>query len=498
MAASGFGVACKAADGKSVCAFPDVCMTPPECPATPPGVPVPYPNTAYAKDTAAGSKTVKISGKPVILKNKSYFKKSTGDEAGCASKKGVVTGVNRGKAYFTSWSMDVKVEGYNVCRHLDSMTHNHASYTCNTGVWKYIDTKTAKGVCKKDVDRVNDKCQPMKEEEKEGEKSKTSKRKSKSKIPGKKKKPKMVPDDAPGAWKESYCKGLEACPPTSDKYSAEDIKKKMDELLDVDKQLEGLLEAAKDKVCEKVQDWAVKKGLKLVAKSAVKGWLGPIGWVWTAYDAVSTGLEIAEMWEIVDEMTDDINNLKNLPEKIEKIKEQGLTAESLADAQAVVAEANPCLKARKCMLVPKQKSKQSAKYGDSNSGCCGGQTGHHLIPESAMNDADDCKKYNGGEAPTVCAEGTSHSRGGSHEALHTYIEDEIKRAADANGEMTYGQSKNIALNSHKEVFGHCDRDCLEAQLDKYHKEACNQTNDNFKVKAKSAVNGQEYKSGSLN
>ncbi|MDR0702910.1 MAG: DUF4150 domain-containing protein [Azoarcus sp.] len=31
-----------------------------------------------------------------------------------------------GKAYFTNWSPDVKIEGLNVCRHVDPMTHNHS------------------------------------------------------------------------------------------------------------------------------------------------------------------------------------------------------------------------------------------------------------------------------------------------------------------------------------------------------------------------------------
>lgn len=53
-------IACKAADGKSVAAFPDVCLSPPSPPAGP--VPIPYPNTAFAKDTQNGSKTVKIAG----------------------------------------------------------------------------------------------------------------------------------------------------------------------------------------------------------------------------------------------------------------------------------------------------------------------------------------------------------------------------------------------------------------------------------------------------
>lgn len=137
--ANGREISCKSADGKSICAFPDVCMTPPENPATPPGVPVPYPNTGLAKDTSEGSKKVKISEKEIMLKNKSYFKKSVGDEAGSAAKKGIVTSVNRGKVYFISWSMDVKFEGQNVVRHLDMTTHNHGSPVTNTPPTAHVD-----------------------------------------------------------------------------------------------------------------------------------------------------------------------------------------------------------------------------------------------------------------------------------------------------------------------------------------------------------------------
>ena len=132
-------VSCKAAAGKSVCAFPDVCFTPPQTPATPPGVPIPYPNTGLASDCMEGSTTVQISGQEVMLKNKSYFKKSSGDEAGNAPKKGVITSQITGKVYFTMWSMDVKIEGENVDRHLDLMTHNHASQPGNTPPWAYLD-----------------------------------------------------------------------------------------------------------------------------------------------------------------------------------------------------------------------------------------------------------------------------------------------------------------------------------------------------------------------
>jgi hypothetical protein len=132
-------VSCKAAAGKSICAFPDVCFTPPQTPATPPGVPIPYPNTGMASDTSDGSSTVQISGQEVMLKNKSCFKKSTGDEAGAAPKKGLINSKNMGKVYFNAWSMDVKIEGQNVVRHFDLTTHNHGSDANDAGPWPYAD-----------------------------------------------------------------------------------------------------------------------------------------------------------------------------------------------------------------------------------------------------------------------------------------------------------------------------------------------------------------------
>jgi hypothetical protein len=125
-------ISCKAGDGVSIARFPDVCFTPPQTAATPAGVPIPYPNTGYAKDTTRGSRTVSISGKEVMLKDKSYFKTSTGDEAGNAPKKAIVTSKIKGKVYFVSWSMNVKFEGQNVDRHLDLTTHNHASMPAQT------------------------------------------------------------------------------------------------------------------------------------------------------------------------------------------------------------------------------------------------------------------------------------------------------------------------------------------------------------------------------
>ncbi len=124
--ANGREISCKAGDTKVISAFPDVCLSPPSPPAGP--IPIPYPLFSFAKDTTSGSKSVKISKKEAMLKDKSYYKKSKGDEAATKSLgQGAVTHTLGGKVYFVSWSMDVTIEGENVVRHLDMTTSNHAS-----------------------------------------------------------------------------------------------------------------------------------------------------------------------------------------------------------------------------------------------------------------------------------------------------------------------------------------------------------------------------------
>jgi Domain of unknown function (DUF4150)/GHH signature containing HNH/Endo VII superfamily nuclease toxin 2 len=162
--ANGMEVACKAAAGKTVAAMPDVCLSPPSPPAGP--IPIPYPNTAYASDTTNGSKTVQISGQEVVLKDKSTFKKSTGDEAATKSLgMGVVSHQIQGEINFTSWSMDVKIEGENAARHLDLTLHNEMCIPANTPPWPYTDEMMIApgGVCHEAAERIKANCNPEKE-----------------------------------------------------------------------------------------------------------------------------------------------------------------------------------------------------------------------------------------------------------------------------------------------------------------------------------------------
>jgi hypothetical protein len=132
--ADGDEIACKAGGGKVLASFPDVCLTPPPPPAGP--VPVPYADTSFSRDMRNGSRTVKIGGKEVMLKDTSFYKSSPlGNEAATNGQgAGVVTHVITGKTYFVAWSMDVQFEGKNVDRHTDLTTSNHASPTPNAAV----------------------------------------------------------------------------------------------------------------------------------------------------------------------------------------------------------------------------------------------------------------------------------------------------------------------------------------------------------------------------
>ncbi|ANM08422.1 PAAR-like domain-containing protein [Rhizobium phaseoli] len=136
--ANGLEVACKAQANKVIAAFPYVCFTPPQTPATPPGVPVPYPTFGLDSDTDNGTSTVKIGGQTVTQKNKSYYTKCSGNEAGCAPKKNLITSVNTGKEYAHAWSGNVRMDGEPVSRFTDISSNDHASPTGGGPPWPKI------------------------------------------------------------------------------------------------------------------------------------------------------------------------------------------------------------------------------------------------------------------------------------------------------------------------------------------------------------------------
>ncbi len=111
------GIDSKSSGGMSP-VFPDVCKTP-----TPGGpVPIPYPNIGSASNVSKGAKKVKIDGKMPMVKG-AVYSVTSGDEAGTAGG-GVVSGKIKGEAEYMLYSFDVKFEGKNVCRQMDTLFHN--------------------------------------------------------------------------------------------------------------------------------------------------------------------------------------------------------------------------------------------------------------------------------------------------------------------------------------------------------------------------------------
>ncbi len=107
-----------AESGGTVVGLPDVCRVPS------PGGPmaVPFPNVAVSRDLENGSRTVRINGASVALRD-SCLGRSTGNEAGTAGG-GVTSGTTKGRAHPVSYSADVFIEGKPVVRNFDLFTLN--------------------------------------------------------------------------------------------------------------------------------------------------------------------------------------------------------------------------------------------------------------------------------------------------------------------------------------------------------------------------------------
>jgi len=151
----------------------------------------------------------------------------------------------------------------------------------------------------------------------------------------------------------------------------------------------------------------------------------------------------------------------------------------MADVQKNLATFNPCIRARKCQLVTYTQSSSKLKQ---DGGCCHGQTGHHIIPNTYMTKSD-CKGYAKGTAPVVCLEGTGKDDG-SHGNIHTALEEYVE-GKNTNEKIDYDDARDAAVNSHREAFplSSCSKKCLAAQLDNYRDKVCGGKNNpelNFK------------------
>lgn len=107
--------------GNGVCfAFPDVCWTPAPVPSG--RLPIPYPNIGQLSEAQSCAESVLINGKPIVTSS-SQIPTTTGDEAGSAGG-GIISGKQKGKVEFITYSLTVTAEGGHVVRLGDQTQQN--------------------------------------------------------------------------------------------------------------------------------------------------------------------------------------------------------------------------------------------------------------------------------------------------------------------------------------------------------------------------------------
>ena len=496
-------IAAKSASGVSSACAPDVCFSPGP---PPPGVPVPYANTTLAKDLDNLSRTVFVKGTGAALEKDSYFATSYGNEPATPGlKKGTVSGQIKGKGHFATWSMNVKVEGKGVARHLDTVTHNHNS-PANALVQKYRSIWQNDHDCAKDRQQMERACAD-KGDEKRAAKQKRAPFKKIVQGAGK---IITIPDaaakkaygythkkGADNAWMEDNCDGLWVKPAMGSKYF-QNAQKEFEGFLDKianDKMFVAqavfgeILEMAK----AQLSPWyMVRKlgglALRSVAKNVVGGAAAVTGVgtvvtagmaAWTVADVVSTATELAQkLGPQAMEHLDDLLNVDKLQDLAkQKLQEyRNNPSQFVSEAMTMRAATDPCLRARKCQLVPYNQTGaiKSSRHG---TGCCPGQTGHHVLP-GAMFEGQPCYAGKHGSAPTICVEGVNNSHG-SHGFVHSRLQQIVGRHKETRGPtMTYEQARNAgvaAITEPKPVApaSGCDPECLKKQLDEYYKDCQN-------------------------
>jgi len=504
-------VASKSADGTTTAIATDVCISPGP-PPPPGGVPVPYNNTCFAKDLARVTKTVLIQGKGAALENYSYFSTSVGDEpATFPLKKGVVSGALKGKGFFQQWSMNVKAEAKGVARHVDIVTHNHTNMG-NTGGYPYLSVFDKSPSCRKDRDKIKRKCATNRRDDAKGKKKKKKKgvfAKASNlleKVDGLAAKGYGYKRNKNNAWIDQYCDGLWIKPVSTTikldngqkvnplevfKNRIENDLKALEKIANssnfelVKTGFSQLVEVAKSQLGSR---WVTKKLLWLGAKAGLKSLIGGVAGAtgvglvitagttaWTIADVVNTATSIAEKLgpdadDILKQITDPDAIRKLAKDKVDEYRRN--PEKALADAMTLKAKFDPCIRMRKCKLVPYNKTgaKDAAKSGQ---GCCPGQTGHHVIPDSMVK-GNPCYKGKG-KAPVICLEGANNSHG-SHGQAHAALKTSMSNYRKKSGKSTidYEAARDQALDAITKPFGasasHCSRKCLREQLDAYYKD----------------------------
>ncbi len=313
------------------------------------------------------------------------------------------------------------------------------------------------------------------------------------------------------AWLDDHCSGLWVKPgggSNIDRFKAQLEAVKQEYQKDAATLLKQLgakvVEKAEDKLIAYGEQTAAEEGAALVSlvipgvgeavEIGTQIWAavsGVVTTVTTAYDAAKTivtdGPKVYEQAKSLLAQADDIQKI---------IKGPGIN-DLMADMMTAIAEANPCVRARKCSLVPYGETKTAEGQAASGKGCCPGQTGHHVLPDAMFRDPDaknaetdivdgeasggsgrDAQKtlrcwdhYKCDDAPTICLEGHMANAGnGSHGAFHEATEKLIAPIRKDANRMKYTTARDEVANIMNLAYG-CSKKCIQAQLDAYYKDA---------------------------
>jgi len=388
--------------------------------------------------------------------------------------------------------------------------------------------------CAKGGKKIDGACEPSKKEqqafkkEQEERNDKRKKYNDKLKSGGKVKKGKHEKEIyrvRNKTWKDTHCQKVLF----DYEMSEEDVKKKLETVKEeMEKLQDDFEEVLYDKGIEFVEDKVTKVvgvagcagagaviggiigfffgGVGAAPGAVLGGELGAslCGAAATADTVLDTIEGAVDIWNNKDAIADRIAKLKGAIESVDELKqnvedlanlegeEKRKKKEEIYDKITESVNNDPCLKARRCQLIPYKNNTIVASQAkgatpmdkafklDQKKGCCPGQRAHHIIPETKFDGCDNYTKEIHNGAPTVCAEG-GHSSG-THGKLHGKTDDNTDKMVNGEYEHTStgcngnASSLKCTIEASSDAFvktfkgSKCKKKCIKEQLEKYYKD----------------------------
>lgn len=348
----------------------------------------------------------------------------------------------------------------------------------NTQSFPYYDGHHLPAACAADDRKIKRLCKPEDDKAKRERIKKKGGLFSRLKLPEKKSK-----NDA--SWINDHCEFL-LIKPSSPEKMFEDLKNAPKELAEElgKNVLDKLSAQAEEKLTQAVQKklakMAIKQGLIRIGSFLLTPAVGIAVNILMTADGVNDfrkavesfpqlQKEIEEAKKAVQKADREIEKLKNEINKYKDAKQDGgfNKQELVSDMMYGAAESNECIRARRCALVLYKQTHGVAP--SQGSGCCPGQSGHHVLPSSMWG---DCPSYEPSTALTICVEGTTNTHA-SHGAIHSNLKTILKNVKRPDGsninpgaQMTKAQAIDAGAASVIKTFplSGCDEDCIKAQL----------------------------------